>query len=155
MKPLPRFFSYGMEQRPFSELPLELKKQAIGTESHPDYPQFGVVHFSKPIPFNDEEHLSLVPLDPEHPKNLAKARQQFHTELMDQVSDKGAATFQLKNGGFLILSENAGSDKEKHPWRITRFLKDSTPAGHETFADFAAASNHLHAFKSDFAMEQR
>lgn len=99
----------------------------------------------KPLTSEQVRQWELEPQDPNHPVNIKKAYEKFHDEVMDKYSEKGALQVTMPSGSFMILSETIGD--EKHPFRITRFLKDGTPSGHEVFGDFDEVSRYLFGFR--------
>lgn len=99
----------------------------------------------KPLTSEQVKQWELEPQDPQHPANIKKAYEKFHDEVMDKYSEKGALQVTMPSGSFMIVSETIGD--EKHPFRITRFMKDGTPSGHEVFGNFDEVSRYLFGFR--------
>lgn len=109
--------------------------------------------FSVPrhLTIEEVEQWELEPEDPRHPVNVKKAYAKFHDELMDKYAEKGALKLTEPDGRFMVLSETVGD--ERYPFRVTRFMADGTPTGHDTFRDFDEVSRHLFGYRNTAKIE--
>lgn len=137
----PKRYAYHSPYRPVLSVSHYLPKD---WEFHGEVKDAGSHRYfsvAKPLPFKTEENLQLEPLDPKHPKNVQKEYEKFHSKLIEAYLEKGVLQLGREDGQKLIVSETIGDDKDS--FRITRFLADGTPAGHETFGDFGNVTSYL------------
>src|SRR5207247_363573 len=83
---------------------------------------------SKPLANDLMESLQLEPLDPKHPSNIKKEYAKFADKIRGLTSESETIKATLKDGQTLIASPTVGQDAAKYPFRVTRLLKDGTPA---------------------------
>lgn len=114
----------------------------LGTREDDCY-NFGVVQYPKPLPTADVQHYDLVPLDPNDPVNLRRARDVFQALVLDEFSDQDI--FVVENSRRrAVLTWSTRPDVE---WQVTHFDGD-TPTGHDDFTDFDRVVQFLFGFMS-------
>lgn len=108
--------------------------------------KFGTVVYDKPLSIKDEDAFELVPLDPNHPKNLKKEYDQFHADFQDKFSAQNE-TFEAVNGkDRVIVTPSVRQDG----WQVTKFDGD-IPTGHSEHSDFDELAREMWShYKSGF-----
>jgi len=147
--PAGKTYTYAPKYRPpgYATVPPGFTSIGPPTKEHP----FGTVTYDKPITFKDEDAFELTPLDPRHPRNLAKARDEFVKKFRTkfeqtngrytaEMTVKGAEGQTLKKQIIVTPSTSKGVD-----WQLT-YLTDGEPSGHLEFNDFDQLAQEVWLF---------
>lgn len=121
-------YAYGMLYRKpsHSTLPEGFASFGPATAEH----KFGTVEYNRPLSSQELDSFELVPLDPNHPRNIKKSFEDFQTRFVDEFSSSGE-TYRSKENG-LVVTPNLSGDG----WQVTHFTKSGEPMGHEVITDF-------------------
>jgi hypothetical protein len=76
------------------------------------------------------------------------ARKQRRVDYVrSQLDENKGGRVEIEHGS-LVASKNPGPDRDKYPWRITRFNKDGTPTGHTVHQSFYDPNDSPPYYKS-------
>lgn len=137
-----KVYTYALSYRPagFATLPKGWIPES--TKPHSDY-KFGTVDFPRPLTRDEIDAYQLVPMDPNDPMNLKKAKDQRRQHLMETIDpEQGAIVVGLYPQPVVLSKDTRGEG-----WRLTYFAEDGQPSGHEVFADIAEAIDFVAGFK--------
>lgn len=137
-----KVYTYALSYRPagFATLPKGWIPKS--TKPHADY-KFGTVDFPRPLTKDEIEAYQLVPLDPNDPINLKKAKDERRQRLVETIDPEQGAVIAGLYPQPAVLSKDTRADG----WRLTYFAEDGQPSGHEVFADIAEAIDFVAGFK--------
>ena len=145
--PSAKTHTYAAKYRPpgFATVPPGFVSISPPTKEHP----FGTVTYDKPISFKDEDAFELTPLNPDHPRNIAKARDAFIDDFrtkFEQAGEQYTAETTVQDAALgkpvtktIIVTPSLRKGVD---WQLT-YLDDGEASGHMDFTDFDDLANSV------------